>query len=567
MNKSTGQLIKFLFLALIASACATMVPPKGGPRDEDPPEVVETEPPNKSVTFEPQEVEITFNEFVKLSDIRNQVLISPPVEDKPVFQLRGKSLQFEVPEDLRDNTTYNIYFGSSIKDITEGNEIDNYTYTFSTGPYLDSLYLSGRANKALSEETEAGWIIMLYKEKADSVPMKKVPYYITKTDENGYFKLENLAPGNYKLFGLIDQNRNYMYDPGNESIAFSDTLVEPSKPVKLPDSIRNDSLLLDSVNIDSIRRKFEPQNIHLRFFDEVDTTQRLSEAQAINPFVYQFVFNHPTRQINIQPDISTDFEEKLNSDGDTLTLYFEEAIRDSLFCVLSDNYYSWNDSIWLRPAEKPNKQRLINSNVSDGKLPFYQDITFSSKIPFDNFQNEKIYIMEKKDSLIDTIPLQFQYRDNSLKTKLISSSYKWNSEKEYSINIYPKAFSLANGFQNDSLKYNFQITPVENYGNIIFHLKNISANTNYIVQLTDADNNVLRETQVINQKTINFNNLKPQSYRIRVIEDRNNNGQWDTGVYLKKLQPEKSWFFHKNFNVRANWDIEETMNLEETNKN
>ncbi|MCF8328239.1 MAG: Ig-like domain-containing protein, partial [Bacteroidales bacterium] len=202
MNQQTQQIIKFLFLALIISACATMVPPQGGPRDEDPPEVVETDPPNKTANIEPRQVKITFNEFVTLSDVQNQVLISPPVKDKPMFQLRGKSLLFDIPENLRSNTTYNIYFGSSIKDLNEGNEIDNYTYTFSTGPYLDSLKLKGQAQKAFSEKTEAGWIVMLYKETADSIPMKQMPHYIAKTDENGYFQLENLAPGSYKIFGL-----------------------------------------------------------------------------------------------------------------------------------------------------------------------------------------------------------------------------------------------------------------------------------------------------------------------------------------------------------------------------
>ncbi|MGM0612546.1 MAG: Ig-like domain-containing protein [Bacteroidota bacterium] len=560
MNKPTKQIIELLFLALIVSACATMVPPQGGPRDEDPPEVVETNPPNKTANIEPGQVEITFNEFVTLSDVQNQVLISPPVKDKPMFQLRGKSLLFDIPENLRSNTTYNIYFGNSIKDLNEGNEIDNYTYTFSTGPYLDSLQLKGQAQRALSEETEAGWIIMLYKETADSIPMKQMPYYIAKTDENGYFQLENLAPGSYKIFGLDDQNKNYLYDPKSEAIAFSDTLVEPFSPVNLPDSIRNDSVLRDSINIDSIRRELQPKSIHLQFFDEVDTNQRLTEANALNPFAYQFVFKYPVQELAIQPQNITNFKEKFNSDGDTLTLYFNESVTDSLFFVLSDDYYSWSDSIWLKPAQKPDNKTLIKSNVADGSLPFYQDITFSSEIPFDNFLEKQIYLMEKQDSLRDTIPLKFGYEDSTFKTKL-SASYKWDSEKKYTINLYPGAFTLKNDFQNDTITYDFQIKSIENYGNIIFHLENIKPNTNYIFQLTDAKQNVLREIQEKNPKTINFNNLPPKSYRIRIIEDRNNNGQWDTGIYLEGLQPEKSLFFHKNFNVRANWDIEETMDF------
>ncbi|MFW6019269.1 MAG: Ig-like domain-containing protein [Bacteroidales bacterium] len=564
MTRPTIQLIKFIFLALIVSACATMVPPQGGPRDEDPPEVVETEPPNKSVNIDSRQVRITFNEFVTLSDIQNQVLISPPVKDKPMFQLRGKTLVFDIPENLRSNTTYNIYFGNSIKDLNEGNEIDNYTYTFSTGPYLDSLQLKGRAQKALSEETEAGWVIMLYKENRDSLPMKEMPYYISKTDENGYFHLQNLAPGNYKVFGLDDQNKNYLYDPNSEAIAFKDTLVEPFKPVNLPDSIQNDSLLRDSINVDSIRSTLQPQNLNLRFFDEVDTIQKNVESKALNPFVYQFIFKYPTQNLNIDPEQSLKFKKKLSADNDTLTLYFKKPITDSLFFVLSDDYYSYSDSIWVKPAQKPDNKTLINSNVTDGSLPFYQDIIFSTKIPFNRFKKEKLHVMEKHDSLPDTIPVQFKYKDSSLKTTL-KGSYKWDPDKKYVININPGAFTLLNDFQNDTLKYEFNIKSNENYGNIIFHLENTTPTTNYIIQLTDTEENVLREVQKKNPETIHFKNLTPQNYRIRIIEDRNNNGQWDTGIYLQGIQPEKSWFFHKNFNIRANWDIEESMDLKDIN--
>ncbi|MCF8217408.1 MAG: Ig-like domain-containing protein [Bacteroidales bacterium] len=560
MNQQTQQIIKFLFLALIISACATMVPPQGGPRDEDPPEVVETDPPNKTANIEPRQVKITFNEFVTLSDVQNQVLISPPVKDKPMFQLRGKSLLFDIPENLRSNTTYNIYFGSSIKDLNEGNEIDNYTYTFSTGPYLDSLKLKGQAQKAFSEKTEAGWIVMLYKETADSIPMKQMPHYIAKTDENGYFQLENLAPGSYKIFGLDDQNKNYLYDPKSEAIAFSDTLVKPFNPVNLPDSIRNDSLLRDSINMDSIRRELQPKSIHLRFFNEADTNQRLSEAKALNPYAYQFVFKYPAQQLAIQTINRTNFVKEFNPNRDTLTLFFNYPVSDSLFFELSDTHYSWNDNTWIEPAKKPDNKTLLSSNLTDGSLPFYQDITFSSKIPFDTILEEKIYMIEKQDSLSDTIPINFGYKNSTLKTK-VSGTYKWDPEKKYKITLYPEAFTLINDFQNDTLAYDFHIKAIENYGNIIFHLKNIKPNTNYIVQLTNTDQEVLREVRKKDPETITFNNLPPQNYRIRIIEDSNNNDQWDTGLYLQGLQPEKSWFFHKNFNVRAKWDIEGTMDF------
>lgn len=561
MKTTQLNLLKIVALSVLISACATMVPPTGGPMDKQPPEVVECEPPNGSVNFEPQRVKITFNEFVKLSDVQNQVLISPPVKDKPVFSMRGKSLIFDVPDSLRQNTTYSIFFGNSIADITEGNEMLNYKYSFSTGSYLDSLFLSGHAHQALTHETEAGWIIMLYKEYYDSIPMKEAPFYLTKTDEQGYFRFENLAPGNYKIFGLNDQNKNYLYDQPAELIAFSDSLVQPFQPVTLPDSILNDSLLRDSVNLDSIRMAREPHGIHLTFFNELDSIQVLKESNVINEFIYELKFRFPAKKLLIKSPQNNSFTTRYDELRESVNLYFPTAVEDSLQLILNDTAWQWTDTIWLEPAKAKRKKNQITTNATSGVIPHFQHISFRSEIPFSTINQDKISLIEKQDSIADTLVVDFSFADSIKRTEVVAN-VEWNLEKKYQITALPEAFELLNGNTNDTITSDFSIKLPENYGNIIFELENTRPGMNYIIQLTSKDKKkIVKQIRFPEGQSIRFDHLTPETYYIRVIEDKNNNGLWDTGVYIEGRQPEASWFFHKEFSVRANWEVKESMNL------
>lgn len=543
--------VVFLFIA----ACATMVPPQGGPRDTTPPVVEECDPPNRSKNFEPGRVKITFNEFIQLSDVPNQVLISPPLKKRPMFQRRGKSVIFEIPDQLRENTTYSIFFGSSVADITENNKISNYKYTFSTGEYLDSLVYRGKAHRALSRETEAGWLVMLYKEKSDSVPMKKKPYYVAKTNKNGYYRFENLEEGSYKIFGLKDKNKNYIYDQPSEAIAFSDSLVKPFNPVDLPDSLQH-----DSIDTDSIRRNRMPEGTRMIFFEDADTTQDIKEAKTMNPYVYRIALKYPSRDLQIHSSNEQEMQTVFSRRRDTIHLYFSQPVKDSLFLSLEDSVYEWKDSVWIEPVEKKLKKNPINSNLEQSLIPYHQDIYINSEMPFDSLYPRKIILTGKQDSLRDTLTTEFVYTD-SITRRSLKFSYDWNPDKNYTLTALPGAFRLKNDFRNDTLTYNFGIKPADNFGKIIFGLENKDPTSNYIIQVTDMDKNVIRQNLSHEGKFSEFPHLTPQKYKVRVIEDKNNNRQWDTGEYIKGNQPERSWFFEKTFNVRANWDIRETMTL------
>ncbi|MFO8054833.1 MAG: Ig-like domain-containing protein [Bacteroidales bacterium] len=574
MNKN----LNILLLLLVVSACATMSPPEGGARDEEPPNVVSCDPPNQSVKFEPQEVKITFDEFIQIVEARNRVLISPPLEKKPLFQRKRKSVVFEIPEGLKDSTTYNIYLGNSIADITEGNEISNYKYTFSTGNHVDSMVLDGYAREALSHKTEEDWIIMLYREDMDSLPLKQEPYYVSKTNEQGYFRFENLAAGAYKIFGLKDQNNNYIYDQPSEWIAFSDSLIRSRLPVDIPDSLQadtieeaalsEDSLMEDPARrqpVDSMKQEKSPPKTELVFFQQTDTVQRLKDANAINPWVYQFQFRYPVKKLNLSCGSGLSFDTVMNKQGDKLTLYFEHAVEDSLKFVFADQKYEWHDTDWVEPEKQQKSKAEIISNIQQGALVYNQPFKISSSVPFAMIDNNKIVITEKTDTIVDTLALRMAFCDTVSRQELFVS-YEWNENSNYSVTAYPGAIKLLDSLSNDTVRYTFSIKPRKEFGNIVFELKNTLEGVNYIVQLLESGNKVIKQVNSTGQEAVEFNDLAPKIYKIRVIEDRNNNRQWDTGIYLEGLQPERSWFFHKEFEVRANWDVKEAMDMEQAEK-
>ncbi len=554
------------FIALLLSSCANMVPPSGGPRDKAPPEVVSCSPPNGSVNFKPQRVEITFNEFIRFSNIRQKVLISPPMEEQPRFDIRGKSVVFHITGKLEPNTTYNIYFGSSIADITEGNEISNYRYTFSTGDYVDSMMLSGTSHDALTHETEEGRVIMLYKEDHDSLPLIRRPFYVAKTNDQGHFHFENLAPGGYRLFGLQDENNNYLYDLPTERIAFSDTLVSPHLPPVM-DTLTSDSLPSDTLPHDPPEDTLltghpGEGSLTLRFFQETDSVQRVEKSEALNPYVYDFTFRFPPRRLHLTTPHLPEPDTLLSLQKHKATLYFREPLTERAMFLLSDPAYHWIDTIRVSPTEKEKGKPVFSNNITQGTIPFFQPLTISSPTPISHPYTTGFLLTQTTDTITDTIPFSLELHC-PVSNQEIRVDAPWKTDSKYQLTIYPGAITLVDGRINDTITYNFDINGRENYGSITLDITGRDTNHNYIVQLLDANKEMVKQIRFLSQKSARFDPLSPGKYGIRVIRDENHNGQWDTGDYFSKKQPEKVWYYPVDINVRANWEIQESMNLEE----
>ena len=255
-------------IALIAFSCATVVTPSGGPKDITPPKMLSSQPENLSINFKGEKIIFNFDEFVQLKTPEKFLLISPPLSELPDIKVKGRSVVIKLEDSLRSNTTYNFYLGDAIVDITENNPITNFNFAFSTGPDIDSLSLSGNVTDAYTRMPVKGALVMLYTDFADSVPMKQIPVYVSRTLENGNYSFNSLASGKYRAVALVDGNSDYMYNLPTEMVGFSSDSVQP---------------FYSKVNINdtSAAAKSEIQNLKqvaINLFPEPDSTQRIQKS-------------------------------------------------------------------------------------------------------------------------------------------------------------------------------------------------------------------------------------------------------------------------------------------------
>ena len=606
-------IILVALLSLILQQCANPVMPKGGPKDEVPPRVVESKPANRSVNFKGKFIEITFDEFVKLSNTQKEVLISPPLNKNPEYRLRGKTLQIKFEEALVSNTTYTIFFGDAIGDLTENNPISGYSFVFSTGPVLDSMAIEGIVSNAFDLVAPEAVMVMLYDGAPDTIPVDSLPYllrpmYVARTDEAGHFRLANLKDTAYKIFALSDMNSNFLYDMPGEKIAFLDTLILPiyQKP-PVHDSVKalSDSLLIlsdslnlltrdslemvfqrdvisdsvlasvsDSLTADSIVQKPLESALDLRLFmfQEQDSVQRLLRAELVRKGLLSFAFRYPITEIEIKPlsalPDSFNLIEYYTKSRDTLFWYFNPTISDSLFLSVKQDTLVL-DTLKLSLAEKKKQSskrkkeeeslkvdRLSIANNAKGRridLPAKLFLSFDEPITEINMRDTTWLIIDK-----DTIFNRLRF----IKMDSVGLKYALDTlltaESTYSIRFPDSVFFGYSGKTNDTTQINFSVPAEDQYGHLYVDFAVPDSTKQYLVQLMSEKEVVLKQLLVKASQRLHFPYLLPVKYLLKIIEDRNFNGRWDTGDYLKNQQPERVNYFPKEIEIRANWDVEES---------
>ena len=566
--KIISHLIVYISVIVFFSNCAHISSPTGGPKDPNPPEVVSYQPENYSTNFIPQKISVEFNEFITLKDVNNQVIISPPVEEKPDFKIRGKSLVFNLNEELLENTTYTIFFGDAIRDNHEGNILNNFEYVFSTGNTLDSLSIAGEVLNSFTLQPEEGVYVMLYEDVSDSIPLKERPMFLSKTDKNGKFFINNLKNKKFKIFALRDNNNNYIYDLPNEQIAFSDTLISPEYiEIIKPDTINTDSLASDNIQPDSIFTDTIIQHYaHLFLFEEIDSTQKVENATLVKKGEIEFAFRFPTINAEIRA-LNHDFDknwkiEELSRKKDTLRIWLNNVDVDTIFFEVSDDGQVIDTNrIVLRKKERERERRkkekeeteriIITSNVQNSFLELNQPCKLSFPYPLKKYNFNEIIIQE------DSLPIraEFIFKD-SVKRKVFVD-FDWKEESKYSILIPDSIFLDIQNLSNDTTIFELKTRKMSDYGTLLMEIKISDSCSQFIIQLLDDKENLLSEKIISKSELLKFEYLKPQSYKIKAIKDSNRNSRWDNGDYLKKIQPENVYYFPKSIQIRANWDIEE----------
>jgi hypothetical protein len=556
-------------------ACAKIVSPTGGPKDITPPKLLKSSPANKSTKFNGNKIVLNFDEFVNLKDADKYLLVSPPLSKTPEIKVRGKSVQIKLDDTLKANTTYNLYLGNAIVDITEGNPLKNFNFAFSTGSVIDSLSITGKVYNALTQEPEKDVFVFLYTDFADSTPFKQKPTYVSRTNDFGRFRLPCLANRSYRMLALRDMNGDLLYNPKAEDIAFADSLVDPSyspEPVTVPDTIKETKETRETKGtIDTKEAKTdtgpEPK-VKLQLFKEPDSIQRLIKSNVSQPNLLTLSFRYPAplAQVHLLKDGDTKhIVREYSKNFDTLSCWLLPPLPDSVKAVVSVNGVVL-DTI-IRPIPKPKEKSkketrtlafsLVSSTGQSGYLEDKSELIITSSIPLKSIDTAKAKIIALKSK--DTLKTDISIVDSINRRFKISN--KWKENEDYKVVLPGGMIIDMLGRPNDTTVFTFKLRPIQDYGKIILDISRGKTGYPVILQLLDEKGNLIRQRTISTEKKIIFDDLLAGKYKVKAIYDYNGNCKWDTGMLLKKRQPEKVALFPKIFEVRANWDIEESWQL------
>jgi len=491
--------------------------------------------------------ELTFNEWVKLNDPFNQVVVTPPLEFDPEISMKKKTVtfSFDGKEKLRDDATYIINFGEAIKDFNEGLSAENLRFVFSTGDYIDSLSVEGRVVDAFTGDAVEDVIVMLYDNLADSVVLTERPFYLGKTSKSGRFKIENVRADTFKIFALVDKNFNYLFDMPSEQIAYQE------EPFILTDSTKiNISLDLfqEEQALRLVSKRTERYGrVTLNFNKPPEDALRLSFDSVFQN--QQIIYEQDSVHLWYQPKDSIDWSIYLEIQQDSL-LYDTIKVKAG-----SPTAFLKNAKLEL---EDRAEEKLTNHNLNN-------PISIRFNHPLAALDTNAFVLLQ--DTIKQRVKPELTMPLDTL--GLVKINHKWLADMPYELLLLPGALTDWYGLQNDSLTLNFIVPPISIFGNLILNLKGLKPETAYLVQLYKGtelmDESTIFADSTFTKKYMGYPSAIPPedpAYEVRIIEDRDQNGRWSPGNYSLKTQSEKM-YFRKLGELRGSWDIPYDVNLEE----
>jgi uncharacterized protein (DUF2141 family) len=531
------KLISTVLLIVVINGCAKRGSPTGGPVDSIPPVLINASPKINSTNFDSKEIRLTFDEFVKLDKVDEQLIISPPLNKNSyeVKPLNGvtKKVFLEFIDSLETETTYSINFGNSIKDNNEGNPLTFFSYTFSTGETIDSLYVRGNISDAFNKETDDYISIHLYRIDSifnDSIIYNNRPTYISNSLDSTSYQFKNIKEGKYLILALKDIDNNYFFDPFYDKIGFIDSLITLPR-----DSIINFKLFKEETSLIWDKPHFiNSEKIGFGYYGKLDLKNIKIESSI--------------------PD-SVNYTYTKENEKDTLIFWLSKNSFDSLNFNLIEKDTTKLVTVKFDRAKDTLIDSLSISPKTANIIHLKETFKLSSNIPLKNIEDSLITIRDI-DSLI--VPFTTSINDN---LDQIDIEFEVSPSDNYRVFILPEAIKDVRGVSNDTLQYNVVSQSLEDYGNVYLDVIR-NSNSKFILQMINSNGEVIRVFKNVNQDaTYNFDYVRPGKYIFRLIEDANNNDKWDTGNYLKKIKPERVYYFSNEIEVRANWDFNETFNL------
>ncbi|MCG9879502.1 MAG: Ig-like domain-containing protein [Bacteroidia bacterium] len=527
----TNSLKLSILSLIIFSGCAQQVVPTGGKKDENPPKVISYKPENKSVKFKEDKIILKFDEYITIKD-PSQIIISPILKTKPTIESDGKQISIEFLQSKpAENTTYTINFANSVTDVNEGNTLNNFSYVFSTGEYVDSNRVNGKILNAFTNIQEKDVLVGLYKKSTftDTTIYKLFPNYFGKSRENGSFTIENLPNDSFYLFAFKDENSDNKYQK-TELVAFQENIIIPEP--------RSDSI---QINI---------------FQNPLYTQDKLLDSLSRNKHVYEFIVYNPT-DIRINPDRKTQFYTK-NIPGknyiDTVQIYIadsKDTVEENFTLVTSDTSFK----VSLRTK---NRSKLPIQKI-DIRIP--EKPTDTIKIafanPIDTLIETKLKFIE------DTIETKPSYlkKINAFKYEIY---YPYKEGKSYTIELSDSATQDIFGNYNTKTSNLFTNKTLKDFGTMDLKILN-NQKKHLLLQLIEKQGQeelIAQQWESPLPNTIKVEYIKPGNYIFKVVEDTNKNRKWDTGNIEKRTQAEKVYYDKTELNIKAYWDIEQTISID-----
>lgn len=600
------KLLYICCIALAMAGCARMGQPDGGWYDDDPPKVIGCTPADQATNVTAKKITILFDEYIKLTDANNKVTVSPPQLEVPDIKATGKKIVVELQDSLIANTTYTIDFSDAISDNNENNPMGSYTYSFSTGERIDTFEVSGYVLDASNLEPIKGISVGLYSDLADSAFQTKPMLRISRTNGSGHFVIKGVAPGTYRAYALQDADGDFRFSQKSEMIGFNNQTFEPgSKP-----DVRTDTIWRDSLHIDGLIQvpytHFLPDDITLLAFTHVQTDRFLikTERAEANKFSMFFTYGHPDLPVikGLNFDSNDAFLVETNEKQDTIhywlrdtTLINQDTLRMQITYQMSDStgmLVSQTDTIealaktpyekrlkakakeweqWKKDVEKKKKRGIDVDTIWHEKplevkfdVPSSMDpdkrVHVEMPTPLLRCDTAAIHLYSMIDSVwyessCSMVPIPNQMRQYELLAD-------WRPGIEYSLEVDSAAFEDIYGKVSKAYKQGIKVKTEDEYGTLKLNISGVEDSA-MVVMLLNGTDKVVKQTRVKNH-VAEFRFVKPEKYYVSAFIDENGNGIWDTGSYAENRQAEAVYYYPREIECKAKWDVSQSWNVTAT---
>ena len=581
-RKTYKDILGVILVFTLIAGCAKVSTPSGGPRDRTPPEVVGSEPANGATFYKDNKFEITFNEYVTLQNINEKLIVSPPMENRPLVSLKGKSVVVEYEDELRENTTYTFNFQDAVRDLNEGNVYENLRFVFSTGPVIDSLTVTGNILNAYVLDIPENALVMLYSNLEDTAFRKSIPDYLSMVDQTGYFRIENVRPGTYNLFGLKETDNSKNFNILEEEIAFLDKPVTiTSQENYLP--VEEDTIKVIAEPGKKAPEKPAPAGEYKMFlFQHEKKSYYLTSSDRDVPYLMIYTLSRPPGEHSFDVAIpgvdENSFFTERSKENDTLrvwltdsTLYSQQQIITVVgypYTDTSDIVVHNIDTIEMRYTA-PRSTRLsrpqetlftVTSNLKTSIRPG-QKIFFQATTPLRVPDTSRIIFYELTQDT--TLRIPYSFTPDSLNSCRVDLNINLEQGKNYLYIADSASFGNIYGEYTDSTGLRFSVREESSYGSLILNIKGYTGKR--IIELLDNSENVIRKKEMDSDGKTEFLLLEKGKYKIRVIYDINGDGKWTTGDLAEKRQPEPVSFYPQEIEIKEDWIVDQDWDISKMN--